>query len=129
MSLRDEKYFVFDTFAIVAWFFIAVQTLPQWWMFLLPPALLVLDSFRSKYGLVFCILILFTYLSYSMHSLAFTGVLNFAGYHILAWFAGLGFGMIAFGWVFIVMAGLLMFWVFALSKELSDKEAESSTAT
>jgi hypothetical protein len=128
-SLRDDRYFAFDNFAIVAWFFIAVQTLPQWWMFLLPPALLVLDSFRSKYGIVFCILILFTYLSYSMHSLAFTGVLNFAGYHILAWFAGLGFGMIGFGWVFTILAGLLLFWIFVLSKELSDKEAKPSTAT
>ncbi len=127
-SLRDDRYFALDTFAIVAWFFIAVQTLPQWWMFLLPPALLVLDSFRSKYGLVFCILILFTYLPYSMHSLAFTGVLNFAGYHILAYFAGLGFGMIAFEWIFTFLAALLTFWLFALTKELSSKEAKSSAA-
>jgi len=34
-----------------------------------------------------------------------------------------------FGWVFTVLAGLLLFWVFALSKELSDKEAKSSTVT
>ena len=34
-------------------------------MFLLPPALLVLDSFRSKYGLVFCVLVLFAYLFYA----------------------------------------------------------------
>jgi hypothetical protein len=140
-SLRDDRYFVFDNFAIVAWFFIAVHTWPQWWMFLLPPALLVLDSFRSKYGLAFCILILFTYLSYSMYFLAG----NFSGYRILAWmitgpwfvmitggFAGLWFGMLAelgLGWVFTFLAGLLLFWVFELSKELNDKEAESSTAT
>jgi hypothetical protein len=32
-------------------------------------------------------------------------------------------------WVFTVLAGLLLFWVFALRKELGDKEAKSSTAT
>ena len=66
MSLRDDRYFAFDTFAIVAWFFIAVNTQAQWWVFLLPPALLVLDSFRSRYGLVFCILILIAYPFYPM---------------------------------------------------------------
>jgi hypothetical protein len=34
-----------------------------------------------------------------------------------------------FGWVFTVLAGLLLFWVFALSKELSDEAAKSSTVT
>ena len=121
-SLRDDRYFVFDNFAIVAWFFIAVQTQPQWWVFLLPPALLVLDSFRSKYGLVFCILILFTYLFYPMHWSELVRV--FASYHIPA----LMITGLWFGWVFTVLAGLLLFWVFALSKELSDKEARSSNA-
>jgi hypothetical protein len=115
-SLRDDRYFVFDTFAIVAWFFIAVYTFPQWWVFLLPPALLVLDSFRSRYGLVFCILILFTYLFYPMH---FTQIVRFFPMINGLWF----------GWVFTVLAGLLLFWVFALSKELSDEEAKSSTVT
>ncbi|MGZ4924835.1 MAG: glycosyltransferase family 39 protein [Halobacteriota archaeon] len=114
-SLRDDRYLVFHTFVIVAWFFIAVFTQPQWWMFLIPPALLVLDRFRSKNGLVFCILILFTYLFYSMHWLAG----NLASYQIPAvvvtgpWF----------GWVFTALAGLLLFWVFTLKEELSDMEA------
>ena len=34
-----------------------------------------------------------------------------------------------FGLVFTVLAGLLLFWVFVLSKELSDKEAKSGTVT
>ena len=68
--LRDDRYFAFDNFVIVAWFFIAVFTRPQWWVFLLPPALLVLDSFRSKNGIVFCILTLFTYLFYANASLS-----------------------------------------------------------
>jgi hypothetical protein len=123
MSLRDSRYFAFDTFAIVAWFFIAVQTQPQWWVFLLPPALLVLDSFRSRYGLVFCILILFTYLFYPMRYQALVGV--FASYHIPA----LMITGLWFGWAFTVLAVLLLFWVFALGKELSDTEAKSSTAT
>jgi hypothetical protein len=87
------------------------------------PALVVLDSFRSKYGLVFGILILFTYLFYPLHWPASV----FASYHTPAlliivtghWF----------GWVFTVLVGLLLFWVFALSKELSDTEAKSNTAT
>lgn len=49
-----------DNFVIVAWFLMAVYTHAQWWMFLLPPALLVLDSFRSKNGPIFCIMILIT---------------------------------------------------------------------
>jgi hypothetical protein len=113
-SLRDDRYFAFDNFAIVAWFFIAVLTLPQWWMFLLPPALLVLDSFRSKYGLVFCILILITYLFYPMRWAALVGV--FANYHFPTLFSG-SVGL--WFWVFTVLAGLLLFWVFALNKELS----------
>ena len=43
-------------------------------------------------------------------------------------FARLWFGMLAelgLGWVFTVLAGLLLFWVFVLSKELSDEEAKS----
>jgi len=122
-SLRDDRYFVFDNFAIVAWFFIAVLTYPQWWMFLLPPALLVLDSFRSKYGLVFCILVLFTYLFYMMQWDTLAGL--FASYHIPALMLARSW----FGWVFTVLAGLLLFWVFALKKELSDNEARPSNAT
>jgi len=115
-SLRDDRYFAFDTFAIVAWFFIAVFTQVQWWVFLLPPALLVLDSFRSRYGLVFCILILIAYPFYPM---GFTQILR-----LFPMITGLWFG-----WVFTVLAGLLLFWVFALGKELSDEEAKSSTVT
>jgi len=126
MSLRDYRYFVFDNFAIVAWFFIAVFTWPEWWMFLLPPALLVLDSFRRKYGLVFCILILFTYLFYADST---TGAESYWLLRIPGWDVITMISRIWFGWVFTVLAGLLLFWVFVLSKELSDKEAESSTAT
>ena len=120
-SLRDDRYFVFDNFVIVAWFFIAVLTWSQWWMFLLPPALLVLDSFRSKYGLLFCILILIAYPFYPLASRAEI----FASYHIPTALMITG----GAGWAFTVLAGLLLFWVFVLSKELSDKEARSSAAT
>jgi glucan phosphoethanolaminetransferase (alkaline phosphatase superfamily) len=126
MSLRDDRYFVFDNFAIVAWFFIAVFTWPEWWMFLLPPALLVLDSFRSKYGLVFCILILFTYLFYADST---TGAESYWLLRIPGWDVITMISRIWFGWVFTVLAGLLLFWVFALSKELSDEAAKSSTVT
>jgi hypothetical protein len=71
-------------------------------------------------------LILITYLFYAMDWLPG----NFDEYHILI--TGLGFGMITgprFVWVFTVLAGLLLFWVFALTKELSDKGARSSAAT
>jgi hypothetical protein len=143
MSLRDDRYFVFDTFVIVAWFFIAVTTFHQWWMFLLPPALLVLDSFRSKYGLVFCIMILFMYLFYairgmfvSMQALVRAGFFAdyqipdfFAAYHIPAYIPALMVTGRSFIWTFTALAGLLLFWAFVLSKELSAKEAKSSTAT
>jgi hypothetical protein len=120
-SLRDERYFAFDNFAIVAWFFIAVFTWPEWWMFLLPPTLLVLDSFRSKYGLVLCILILFTYLFYANHTMA-----GFWLARIPVWDVITIISRIWFGWVFTVLAGLLLFWVFVLSKELSGEEVKSS---
>jgi len=116
LSLRDSRYFAFDTFAIVAWFFIAVFTQVQWWVFLLPPALLVLDSFRSRYGLVFCILIL---IGYPFYPMGFTQIIRLFPMITGYWF----------GWVFTVLAVLLLFWVFVLSKELSDEEAKSSTAT
>jgi glycosyltransferase involved in cell wall biosynthesis len=133
-SICDDRYFVFDNFVIVAWFFIAVQTWPQWWVFLLPPALLVLDNFRTKYGLVFCILILITYLFIAMRDM-FTStsglarVAFFAGYRIPLYIPALLSTGRWFEWLFTVLAGLLLFWVFALSKELSDKDAKSSTAT
>jgi hypothetical protein len=126
VSLRDDRYFVFDSFAIVAWFFIAVFTWPQWWLFLLPPTLLVLDRFRSKYGLVFCILILFTYLFYADSTMGAESywLLRIPGCDVIAMMS-----RIWFGWVFTVLAGLLLFWVFVLSRELSDKVADSSAAT
>ena len=120
--LRDDRYFAFDNFVIVAWFFIAVFTRPQWWVFLLPPALLVLDSFRSKNGIVFCILTLFTYLFYANASIG-----GFWLARVPVWDVITVISRIWYGWVFAFLAGLLLFWVFVLSRELSDKEVKSST--
>jgi hypothetical protein len=113
-SLRDDRYFVFDNFAIVAWFFIAVSTNPQWWMFLLPPALLVLDSFRNKNGLVLCILILITFLFYPMW---WTWDI-----YPMQWNWGIGV------YALIALAALLLFWVFELKRELGDKELPLTSA-
>jgi hypothetical protein len=113
-SLRDDRYFVFDNFAIVAWFFIAVFTNPQWWMFLLPPALLVLDSFRKKNGLVVCILILITFLFYPM--------LQYWDVYPMQWNWGIGV------YAFIALAALLLFWVLELKRELGDMELPSTSA-
>jgi len=113
-SLRDDRYFVFDNFAIVAWFFIAVSTNPQWWMFLLPPALLVLDSFQSKNGLVLCILILITFLFYPM----------WWSWDIypMQWNWDIGV------YAFIALAALLLFWVLELRRELGDMELPLTSA-
>jgi Dolichyl-phosphate-mannose-protein mannosyltransferase len=116
-SLRDDRYFFFDNFAIVAWFFISVFTEPQWWIFLIPPALLVLDSFRSKNEPVFCILILITYLFYPMNWPGLVGV--FASYHIPALLLTKDLSR----WIFTVLASLLLFWVFALNEELRSTKA------
>jgi hypothetical protein len=83
----------------------------------------VLDSFQSKYGRVFCILVLFTYLFYMMQWDTLAGL--FASYDVPASTLARGW----FGWVFTVLAGLLLFWVFTLKKELSDNEARPSNAT
>jgi len=120
--LRDDRFLAFANFVIVAWFFIAGVTWPQWWVFLLPPALLVLDSFRSKNGIVFCILTLFTYLFYANASIG-----GFWLARVPVWDVITVISRIWYGWVFAFLAGLLLFWVFVLSRELSDKEVKSST--
>lgn len=62
--LNDRRYFIYYSFIIYAWFFIAVFTHPQWWLVLLPPVLLVLDNFRSwlNYLFAFALMLLYIFL-------------------------------------------------------------------
>jgi len=63
---NDKKYFIFYSFASIAWFFAAVYSHPQWWLLLLPPMLLVLDNFRNKLNYLFSFSILSLFLFYPM---------------------------------------------------------------
>ena len=83
-------------------------------MFLLPPALLVLDSFRSKYGLIFCVLILFTYQFFANYTMGGVWLARIPVLDVITKISRIWFGS-----VFTVLAGLLLFWVFVLSKELN----------
>ncbi len=118
-ALYDGRYFALDAFAIVAWFFIAVFTHLQWWIFIVPGALVVLDSFRSKSAVLFCVSALVVYFFYAMFWPGM--VVGFISYGIPAvmdtaqWFQ----------WAFILLAGLLLFWVVVLVMELNGEKEGS----
>jgi hypothetical protein len=109
-ALQDDRYFVFYNFAIVAWFFIAVFTDPQWWMFLVPVALLALDNFQNKNGVLFCVIILAIYLLYPLYWWNWESALIGHSSPAISWNL--------FVWVFTILAGALLFWVLALKREL-----------
>jgi len=109
---QDDRYFIFYNFTIIAWFFIAVFTHPQWWMFLVPAALLTLDNFKNKAGTIACIFILIAYPLYPMYWGAIVAV--FTSYHIpAAVLTGTPSTLVS-----AVLAGLLVFWIFASKREL-----------
>jgi hypothetical protein len=62
----DKRFFIFYSFAVISWFFISVYTHPQWWMILIPPMLLVLDTFHSKFNYLFAGSILMLFWFYPM---------------------------------------------------------------
>ena len=119
-ALQDNRYFVSYNSAIVAWFFIAVMTLPQWWMFLIPVALLALDNFQNKNGVLFCILIVALYFLYPMY-FNFDGL--WTSYHIPA------IAPVVASYAFAVVAALLLFWVLELKRELGDAERRLTSTT
>ena len=121
-ALWDSRYFIFHNFVIVAWFFVAVFTQPQWWMFLVPIAILTLDNFKSKYGVFCCILIFIVYLFYPM-AMYFNMVGSFTSYHIPAVLITKSLS----GWVFTLLAGALLFWIFELKRELGNMGWRSDT--
>ncbi|MDD1683354.1 MAG: hypothetical protein LUO98_05905 [Methanoregula sp.] len=61
--LPVKKLFILYVFSALAWFFISVYTHPQWWMVLIPPFVLVLDTFSSKFNYLFyvCVSVLFLF--------------------------------------------------------------------
>lgn len=74
------RRFIFYCFAITAWFFITVYSQPQWWIFILPSILLVLDNFRNRLNYVLCLALMGLYLFYPM---LFTGwPMNTLGHYI-----------------------------------------------
>lgn len=65
-SPADKRQFIFYNFAILAWFFATVYAQPQWWVFLLPVILLVLDNFRNELNYLLCLALSTLYLFYVM---------------------------------------------------------------
>ncbi|MGA7075967.1 MAG: hypothetical protein WBZ42_05410, partial [Halobacteriota archaeon] len=116
-SIRDKRYFIFYVFVIIAWFFAAVFTQPQWWMFLLPAALLSLDNFKKKRGIIFCLLILAVFPFYTLTFVTMPAF--FAVYHVTA--ARITGNLAAF--VSLVLTSALLFWAYELRKELRASEA------
>lgn len=115
-ALHDRRYFAFDAFAIIAWFFIAVFTHLQWWIFLIPGALLVLDSFRSKSAPLLCVSILVVYFFYAMF---WPGMaVGFTSYGIPTVMSSIQWCQ----WAFTLLAGLMLFWIIVLAKELNDEK-------
>ncbi|MGZ4864800.1 MAG: hypothetical protein ACXV5H_08375 [Halobacteriota archaeon] len=104
----DDRYFVYYNFAIVAWFFIAVFTNPQWWMFLTPVALLALDKFQNNSGILFYIGISTVYLFYPMYW-------NW-GSLLPSYYLPVLAPAVA-TYAFVILAALLLFWILALKRE------------
>jgi hypothetical protein len=115
-ALQDCRYFIFYAFSIVAWFFIAAYTHPQWWMFLLPTALLSLDNFTDKRGIIFCLLILAVFPVYIFTFQ--TAPALFALYHVTV----IRITGNLSGFVSLALASLLFFWTYILRQELHAAE-------
>ncbi len=62
----DGRRFIFYSFAVTAWFFVAVYTHPSWWIFLLSPILFVMDNFKSRLNYVFCLAFMTLYVFFTM---------------------------------------------------------------
>jgi hypothetical protein len=112
-ALQDDRYFVYCNFAIVAWFFIAVFTHPQWWMFLTPVALLALDKFQNKNGILFYVAISTIYLFYPTYWDWDSLLLS---YHLPV------LAPVVATYAFVILAALLLFWILELKRELDSLE-------
>ncbi|MGZ4864758.1 MAG: glycosyltransferase family 39 protein [Halobacteriota archaeon] len=118
--LQDGRYFIFFIFTIVAWFFIAVFTHPQWWMFIIPASLLMLDNFENKAATYAFICILIAYPFYPMWWAELPAF--FTSYYIPAAIftvPGSHLGLISAGLADVVLAGSLMFWIYVSKRELN----------
>ena len=115
--VHDGRYFIFFIFTIIAWFFVAVFTHPQWWMFIIPASLLMLDNFENKAGTYAFVCILIAYSFYPMLFYEIPAVIT--SYHIpAAIFIDPAWGQVSSGLADAVLAGLLTFWFFVSKREL-----------
>jgi hypothetical protein len=110
---QDRRYFVFVSFATVAWFFVAVYSHPQWWVLLLPPILLVLDNFQNEDNYLFTLILMTLALFYATMWSAITDVLR--GYLPTFQISG---QLTMLLWT--SMAGLLTIWILDLGLSLRD---------
>ncbi len=114
-ALRDNRHLIFYAFIIVSWFFIAVYTHPQWWMFLVPVALLSLDNFTDKRGMIFCLLI---FAVFPVFIFTFqTAPALFALYHVTVTTISYFSGFVSFA-----LASALFLWTYVLRQELQAAE-------
>jgi len=106
------RHFILYTFTAVAWFFATVYTHPQWWVFILPAALLVLDSFRSKLNYVFCMGLMTLFLLYPM--MWVDNIDSFLGQYLPSTLIPGKYSVI----LVTAIVSLLIIWIISLRREL-----------
>lgn len=124
-ALKDKRYFAFYSFAVAAWFFIAVETHPQWWMFLVPVALLALDNFQNKSGVLLCVVISAIFFLYPLHWGAIAELYPFyfdlfgitARYPVPAFIA-----KPSFAWIHMLLTASLLLWIWVMARELRNRK-------
>jgi hypothetical protein len=122
--LRDQRYFAFFNFTIIAWFFISNLTLPQWWMLLVPALLFILDSFKTVSSYIFSALVLLLFLLYPMISTfnyENSNIISYvmASYNIPVFFLNNQSSTI----LLTVILGLLLLLIFDLHRAINENKA------
>jgi hypothetical protein len=124
-ALQDKRYFTFYSFSIVAWFFIAVFTHPQWWMFLVPVALLALDNFQNKSGVLLCVLTFAIFLLYPLRwpEIAKLYPVYFDWFGITARYPMPAFiAQPSFTWIHLLLTASLLLWIWLMAQELRNRQ-------
>jgi hypothetical protein len=106
-----NKFFIFYIFAVIAWFFITVYTLPQWWMLLVPPLLLLLDNFEQKFNYVFYVIISILFLFFTLQWGPMTSILWF-------YIPVIDVTPLFVSIVVTLISAILFIWIFELRKSL-----------
>lgn len=120
-SPADRRHFIFYNFTIIAWFFATVFAQPQWWVFLLPVILLVLDNFHNKLNYVLCLALSVLYLFYVM---MWTNNIDIIFVHYLPVVPAYGkYALI----LTTAIIAVLIIWALEIRNELHDRRPDGDT--